>query len=54
MIDVPEEAADVRGAAATDYQAQLEQQWLKQLRKRYPVKIDKKVLKSVRESQLKK
>ena len=54
VIDAPEEAADVRGAAATDYQVQLEQQWLKQLRKRYPVKIDKKVLKSVRESQLKK
>lgn len=54
VIDRPEEAADVRGAAATDYQAQLEQQWLKQLHKRYPVKIDKKILKSVKESETKK
>lgn len=45
LIDQPEEAADVRGAATTDYQAQLEEQWLKQLHKRYPVKINKKVLK---------
>lgn len=45
ILDQPEEAADVRGAATTDYQAQLEQQWLKQLRKRYPVRINKKVLK---------
>lgn len=54
ILDKPEEAADVRGAAATDYQAQLEKEWLKQLHKRYPVKIDKKVLKSVRENQSKK
>ncbi len=45
ILDQPEEAADVRGAATTDYQSQLEQQWLKQLHKRYPVKINKKVLK---------
>ncbi len=47
ILDKPEEAADVRGAATTDYQALLEKEWLKQLHKRYPVKIDKKLLKSV-------
>ena len=47
ILDKPEEAADVRGAATTDYQALLEKEWLKQLHKRYPVKINKKVLKSI-------
>lgn len=37
----------MRGAATTDYQAQLEKEWLKKLHKRYPVKVNKKVLKSV-------
>lgn len=47
IIDKPREAADVKGQATTDYQALLEKQWLKQLHKRYPVNIDKKVLKSI-------
>ena len=45
MINEPEEAADVRGAVVTDYQAKLEQDWLRQLHKRYKVKINKDVLK---------
>lgn len=49
IIDQPEEAADVRGAATTDYQALLEREWLKKLHKSYPVKIDKKVLKAIKE-----
>ena len=48
IIDQPEEAADVRGAATTDYQALLEKEWLDKLHKSYPVKIDKKVLKAVK------
>lgn len=48
VIDAPEEAADVRGAVTTDYQSLLERQWLKKLHKSYPVKIDKKVLKSIK------
>lgn len=44
VIDQPEEVADERGAITTDYQNILEQEWIKQLRKKYPVKIDKKVL----------
>ncbi len=43
ILDAPEEAADVRGAAVTDYQALLDREWVKQLRKRYKVKVDKKV-----------
>ena len=48
IIDQPEEAAAVRGAATTDYQALLEKEWLDKLHKSYPVKIDKKVLKAVK------
>ncbi|MBO5052697.1 MAG: peptidylprolyl isomerase [Muribaculaceae bacterium] len=44
IIDNPEEATDVRGQVITDYQNQLEAQWIEQLRKTYPVKINQKVL----------
>lgn len=48
IIDQPEEVADVRGAVVTDYQNYLEKQWLENLHKRYKVKVDKKVLKTVK------
>lgn len=48
VIDEPEEAADVRGLVSTDYQQQLELEWVKALHERYPVKINKKVLKKVK------
>lgn len=48
IIDAPEEAADVRGAVVSDYQAALEKDWLARLHKMYPVKINKKVLKKVK------
>lgn len=47
ILDQPEEAADVRGAATTDYQSLLEKEWLKSLHKKYKVKINKKVLKQL-------
>lgn len=50
IIDQPEEAADERGAVTTDYQNQLEQEWVKQLRKKYKVKINDKVLKEFKAS----
>lgn len=43
LADQPEEAIDVRGLVTTDYQNALEREWVKQLRKKYKVKIDKKV-----------
>lgn len=49
IIDQPEEAADERGAVTTDYQNQLEQEWVSQLRKKYKVKINDKVLKNFKE-----
>lgn len=48
-ISEAEEPADVRGAAVTDYQAELEQQWINRLRKEHKVKINQKVFKAVKE-----
>lgn len=44
IIPAPEEAADARGAVVADYQADLEQQWLKALRKKYKVTVNREVL----------
>lgn len=49
VISWPEEAADVRGPVTSDYQAHLEKIWVKNLKSTYPVKINKKVLKKVKE-----
>lgn len=48
LIDAPEEAADVRGQVTSDYQNYLEENWVKELKDKYPVEIDKKVLKLVK------
>ena len=48
VIDAPENAADVRGAVVADYQAALEAEWVKELRAKYPVKINKKQLKKLK------
>lgn len=45
LIDRPEEPSDMRGAVTNDYQDELLSRWLEQLRKTYPVKVNKKVLK---------
>lgn len=44
IIALPEEAADVRGAVTTDYQSQLEKEWVASLKSKYPVTINRKVL----------
>ena len=48
IAEQPEEVADVRGLVTTDYQNLLEQQWLDRLHKTHKVKIDKKVVDSMR------
>lgn len=48
ILDNPEEAADVRGAVTGDYQNYLEEQWVAELKKQYPAKINKKVLKKAK------
>lgn len=49
IIEQPAEADDVRSKVTTDYQNELEKQWVNQLKSKYPVKIDKKVLKTIKE-----
>ncbi len=48
IINAPEEAADVKGLVTTDFQNALEEQWIKELRKKYPVTINRAVLKTVK------
>jgi len=48
VLDAPQEAADVRGAVTGDYQSKLEEEWTATLRKKYPAKINKKVLKKAK------
>lgn len=48
IIDTPEEAIDMRGPVTADYAQYLEQEWIKELRKKYKVKVDKKVLNSIK------
>lgn len=48
MITTPEEVNDVRGLVTSDYQNQLEQEWVEELKEKYPVTINKKVLKKVK------
>ena len=48
IIDAPEEIADVRGLVTGDYQEALEQAWIADLRSKYPVVINRKVLNKVK------
>ena len=48
MLDRPMSVSDDRGAITADYQTSLEDKWVKELRARHKVKVDKKVLKSMR------
>ncbi len=48
MIDAPEEVADVRGRVTEDFNQANERQWVSELRKKYPVKVNDKVLKKVK------
>lgn len=48
QIASPEEAIDVRGQVTSDYQAKLEKEWIENLKQKYPVKINQKVLDSLK------
>ncbi len=43
----PEEYEDVRSLVTSDYQEMLEKEWVAELRKRYPVTVDRQVLSTV-------
>ncbi len=47
VINAPETYKDVKGLVTADYQKYIEDKWVKSLRKKYKVKIDKNVLKTV-------
>ena len=47
IIENPESYVDVKGTVTNDYQKYLEEKWVKSLRKKYKVKVDKEVLKTV-------
>ena len=46
-LKAPQEYQDVRGQVVADYQEQLEKEWVAELRRRYAVKVDEAVLKTV-------
>ncbi|MDE6811269.1 MAG: peptidylprolyl isomerase [Muribaculaceae bacterium] len=48
ILTAPEEVDDVKGQVTGDYQEALEEEWITSLRKKYPVEINRKVLKSVK------
>ena len=47
VLDAPENVRDVITQVVDDYQKSLEQEWVKQLRKKYKYKIYKKALKKI-------
>lgn len=47
VIEVPEEAADVKSSLVSDLQRQLEDEWVKELRSKYKVKINKKLIRKL-------
>lgn len=48
LITTPEDYADVRGPVTADYQTELETKWIKELKEKYPVRINKKVLSEIK------
>jgi peptidyl-prolyl cis-trans isomerase SurA len=43
----PKELKDTRGKVTSDYQDHLEKQWIDQLRKKYPVRVDYEIMKKM-------
>lgn len=48
ILEAPEEMADVRNQVTTDYQEELEKQWVKELKKRYKVNVNKQELSEIK------
>lgn len=46
-VGVPKPLSAVRGAVISDYQDYLEVKWIKQLKKKHPVKVNKEVLETI-------
>jgi peptidyl-prolyl cis-trans isomerase SurA len=50
LISVPEEVADVKGQVTSDYQNEFQAAWENELKRKYPVTVNEKVLKQVKSS----
>ena len=50
VINEPEEVNDVKGLVTSDYQNEFQTEWENELRKKYPVTVNEKVLKQVRKN----
>lgn len=48
LLDEPDELNDVRSLVTNDYQTWLEQQWINELKEKYPVSVNEKVLRKVK------
>ncbi|HJE38682.1 MAG: hypothetical protein C7K11_06220 [Candidatus Amulumruptor caecigallinarius] len=48
ILSQPQSAQDVKGLVTTDYQQVLEQEWVKQLREKYPVVVNTKVFDKIK------
>ncbi len=48
VLDAPESMSDVKSLVTSDYQNQLEREWVESLKARYPVTVNEKVLKKVK------
>jgi peptidyl-prolyl cis-trans isomerase SurA len=46
----PESYSDVMGILTSDYQTYLESQWIKELRRKYPVIVDQKTVNTIKEN----
>lgn len=47
-LEAPENAMDVKGRVTSDYQAELEKEWVADMKNRYSVKINQKELKKIK------
>lgn len=48
MLDAPKTLDDVKGLVTSDYQNQLESDWVERLKAKYPIEVNEKVLKKVK------
>jgi peptidyl-prolyl cis-trans isomerase SurA len=50
LLTQPEEVGDVKGQVTGDYQNLLEQEWVQELREKYPITVNEKELSKLRKA----
>lgn len=48
VLNEPEEVADVRGQVTSDYQNLLEEEWIEELKAKYPITVNEKEIKKIK------